>query len=283
MVFHLILALFTLFIVGRQIEGEGVGPQCTGVLNHWNLEHSSIAREFPGPQKSSHLAAAQMSMVVLSYRSRRKSDAWLFSSVPKQDFANPTALPYLVGFQVCPLPLLLFQFLVTVLVKAENMPGRDRDLSIQIGMRWSFDSVSVSLPFDFPWNHELSFHADKSRLIQGPMAITERPAAFWTCSGFSSLRSCVDPIASEMPVDSASMPCNSVWCNSRPVHFGKLTTGLTWPCLLLLSLYSGCELGCSSVLGHMLNNGKALSLIPTLYMEVCNSNSKRNKIDFDYK
>lgn len=115
--------------------GWGGWEQHTGVLNHWNLEHSSIPREFPGPRKSSHMAAAQMSMAVFTYRNGRKSDVSLFSSAQNQDFSNPTVLPRLMGVQAYPLPLLRFWFLVTVMVEAENTPGSVRDLSIQTGMR----------------------------------------------------------------------------------------------------------------------------------------------------
>lgn len=106
---------------------------------HWSSESLKsgafgLPREFPGSRKSSHRAPAQMSMAVLSYRGRRKTDACLLSSAGKQDVANPTALPHLMGFQARPLPSFLFQFLVTVMVKAENMPSRAGDLSMQIGM-----------------------------------------------------------------------------------------------------------------------------------------------------
>lgn len=94
-----------------------------------------LPREFPGPRKSSHTAPAQMSMAVLSYGSRRKTDACLLSSVGKQDVANPTVLPHLMGFQARPLPSFPFQFLAAVMVKAENMPGRAGHLRMQIGMR----------------------------------------------------------------------------------------------------------------------------------------------------
>lgn len=236
--------------------------QCTGVLNHWNLEHSSLPWEFPGPRKSSHTAPAQMNMAVLSYRSRRKSNACLLSSVGNQDVANPTALPHMKGFHACPLLSFPFQFLVAVMVKAENMAGRAGDLSMQIGMRWASCSLSVSLSFDPLWNHGLSSPSILMRsgsfLVLWPLSFP----LFWSFSGFSSLQSCVDPRASKMPVDSVSTWCNSVWynpsiwcdsiwcnciwcdsihcesirCNSQLVHFMKLATGLTWLCLLLLSL-----------------------------------------------
>lgn len=226
--------------------------QRTGVLNHWNLEHSGLPREFPGPRKSSHRLLLKWAWL-FCYRGRRKSDACLLSSVGNQDVANPAALPHLMGFQACPLPSMLFQFLVTVMVKAENMPGRAGDVSMQIGKRWASCSLSVSLSFDPLWNLGLS---SPSILMRSGsfMVLWSLPfPLFRSFSGFSSLQSYGDPRASKMPVDSVSTWCNSVWCNSsilcdssiwcdsiwcnsQLIHFVKLVVGLTWLCLLLLSL-----------------------------------------------
>lgn len=252
MVFHLILALFTLFIIGRQIEGERVE---SNALEFWITEIWSIPA-YPGNSQalgSHHTRLLLKWAWLFCYRSRRKSDACLLSSARNQDVANPAALPHLMGFQACPLPSFLFQFLVTVMVKAENIPGRAGDLSMQIGKRWASCSLSVSLSSDPLWNYGLS---SPSILMRSGsfMVLWSLPfPLFWSFSGFSSLQSYGDPRASKMPVDSVSTWCNSVWCNSsiwydfsiwcdsiwcnsQLVHFVKLAIDLTWLCLLLLSL-----------------------------------------------
>lgn len=164
MAFHLILALFTLFIIGRQIEGEGVE---NSALEFWIIEIWSIAVHPTNSQAlGSHHTWLRLKRARL-FSVTELGEEWRL--VPqfclKPGLGKPNCSSMLGGVSGLPCPFLLFQFLVTVSVKAENVSGRAWELTIQTGMRRASCSLTVGLLIP-PWSlFLLPFCSDEIRLV----------------------------------------------------------------------------------------------------------------------
>lgn len=168
MVFHLILALFTLFIIGRQIEGERLESRA---LEFWITEIGSI-RPTPGiPRPSEVITHGSRSNEHGCSQLRKQKEDWclLTQFCWKAGRCKPNCSSTLDGFPGPPFAFISFPI-------SSNCDGEGRKHARQswVLKHANWNEVSLMFPvcqsvFWFPlksWTL-LSFHSDEIWLIHG--------------------------------------------------------------------------------------------------------------------